>query len=94
MALRRSAEQIHDNGTVENQSISQEKIGDVNVTSSGTSISGSSGGRSNTVPLKMKIFSILMVSAIGFGSHWSSGVTGAMKSTLKKVRTSSCLGEM
>jgi hypothetical protein len=22
---------------------------------------------------------------IGFGGHWSSGVTGAMKSTLKKV---------
>jgi hypothetical protein len=34
----------------------------------------------------MKLLSILMVTAIGFGSHWSSGVTGAMKSTLKKVR--------
>jgi hypothetical protein len=38
------------------------------------------------VPLRMKLLSILMVTAIGFGSHWSSGVTGAMKSTLKKVR--------
>jgi len=28
--------------------------------------------------------SILMVSAIGFGSSWSSGITGAMKSTIKK----------
>ncbi|GME26024.1 putative mfs transporter protein [Neofusicoccum parvum] len=44
----------------------------------------SEGGRSMVVPLRMKIVSILMVTAIGFGSHWSSGVTGAMKSTLKK----------
>lgn len=44
------------------------------------------GGRSTHVPLRMKIISVLLVTAIGFGSHWSSGVTGAMKSTLKKVR--------
>lgn len=37
------------------------------------------------VPLIFKLGAILMVSAIGFGSHWSSGVTGAMKTTLKKV---------
>lgn len=37
------------------------------------------------VPLRMKLISILLVTAVGFGSHWSSGVTGAMKSTLKKV---------
>lgn len=37
-------------------------------------------------PLKIKIMAILMVSAISFGSQWSSGVTGAMKSTIKKVR--------
>ena len=36
------------------------------------------------VPLMFKLGAILMVSAIGFGSHWSSGVTGAMKTTLKK----------
>ncbi len=46
----------------------------------------SKGGRSTHVPMRMKIFAVLMVSLIGFGSHWSSGVTGAMKSTLKKVR--------
>lgn len=34
--------------------------------------------------LKWKIMAILLVSAIGFGSRWSSGITGAMKSTLKK----------
>ena len=37
------------------------------------------------VPLSYKIISILLVSGIGFGSSWSSGVTGAMKTTLKKV---------
>lgn len=36
------------------------------------------------VPLRMKLISILLVTAIGFGSRWSGGVTGAMKSTLKK----------
>ncbi|KAF2137932.1 uncharacterized protein K452DRAFT_97120 [Aplosporella prunicola CBS 121167] len=36
------------------------------------------------VPLYMKLLSVLMVSAIGFGAHWSSGVTGAMKKTLKR----------
>lgn len=37
------------------------------------------------IPLRLKIIAVLLVSAIGFGGHWSSGVTGAMKSTLKKV---------
>ncbi|CAG8976943.1 hypothetical protein HYALB_00008854 [Hymenoscyphus albidus] len=36
------------------------------------------------VPLSWKLTSILLVSAIGFGSHWSSGITGAMKSTIKR----------
>jgi hypothetical protein len=45
----------------------------------------SDGDRTSVVPLKMKIIAILLVTATGFGSHWSSGVTGAMKSTLKKV---------
>ncbi|CAD6442811.1 f4954846-59da-4468-a20f-d3a015b49ccd [Sclerotinia trifoliorum] len=38
----------------------------------------------NDIPLKWKLASILLVSMIGFGSHWSSGITGAMKSTIKK----------
>jgi hypothetical protein len=38
------------------------------------------------VPTSMKILSVVIVSMIGFGGHWSSGVTGALKSTLKKVR--------
>lgn len=37
------------------------------------------------IPLRLKIIAVLLISAIGFGGHWSSGVTGAMKSTLKKV---------
>ncbi|KFZ00644.1 hypothetical protein V501_10592 [Pseudogymnoascus sp. VKM F-4519 (FW-2642)] len=36
------------------------------------------------VPLSFKIISVALVAGIGFGSSWSSGVTGAMKSTLKK----------
>lgn len=36
------------------------------------------------VPLSVKLLSVLLVSCIGFGSQWSSGVTGAMKSTIKK----------
>ncbi|KAH4219184.1 hypothetical protein HBI38_183800 [Parastagonospora nodorum] len=45
---------------------------------------GSQNGQTPLVPLRMKLISILLVTAVGFGSHWSSGVTGAMKSTLKK----------
>lgn len=37
------------------------------------------------VPLSFKILSVALVAGIGFGSSWSGGVTGAMKSTLKKV---------
>ncbi|CAH0045905.1 unnamed protein product [Clonostachys solani] len=35
-------------------------------------------------PLSMKIIAIVVISLIGFGGHWSSGVTGVLKSTLKK----------
>lgn len=36
-------------------------------------------------PLAAKLFAVLLISCISFGSHWSSGVTGAMKSTIKKA---------
>lgn len=36
-------------------------------------------------PLMAKLCAVLLISCISFGSHWSSGVTGAMKSTIKKV---------
>ncbi|KAM5341205.1 hypothetical protein ACJ41O_015314 [Fusarium nematophilum] len=36
------------------------------------------------VPLSWKLTSIVLVTAIGFGSQWSSGITAAMKSTIKK----------
>lgn len=52
----------------------------------------SARGRSTHVPMRMKIIAVLMVSLIGFGSKWSSGVTGAMKSTLKKVSISETIG--
>jgi hypothetical protein len=77
-----SMERAREYSSVESQqqtSVLAEKEPDVVLASSGSSVK-SEGGRS------MKLISILLVSAIGFGSHWSSGVTGAMKSTLKKVR--------
>ena len=42
--------------------------------------------RSTTVPVPLtwKLMSIVLVTCIGFGSQWSSGITGAMKSTIKK----------
>mgnify|MGYP006988610380 CR=1 FL=1 len=36
-------------------------------------------------PLAAKLCAVALISCISFGSHWSSGVTGAMKSTMKKV---------
>ncbi|CAI6336271.1 unnamed protein product [Periconia digitata] len=35
-------------------------------------------------PLRWKLMAIVLVTAIGFGSQWSSGITSAMKSTIKK----------
>jgi hypothetical protein len=61
-------------------------LAEVELQSSGTSADNASqSGTTSLVPLRMKLLSILLVTAVGFGSHWSSGVTGAMKSTLKKV---------
>lgn len=40
---------------------------------------------SSKVPWSMKVIAVMLVTAIGFGSHWASGVTGAMKSTLKEA---------
>lgn len=47
----------------------------------------SEAGPAVHVPRRIKITAVLIVALIGFGSHWSSGVLGAMKSTLKKVST-------
>lgn len=49
------------------------------------SASSSSDSGLKPVPLSFKIASILLVSMIGFGGNWSSGITGAMKTKLKKV---------
>lgn len=43
-------------------------------------------------PLLAKLFAVALISCISFGSHWSSGVTSAMKSTIKKVRRQKSLG--
>ncbi|OAA70635.1 MFS transporter [Cordyceps fumosorosea ARSEF 2679] len=46
--------------------------------------SSSATNRETAIPLRIKLIAVVLVSLIGFGSHWSSGVTGAMKSTIKK----------
>ncbi|RDW72418.1 putative MFS transporter [Aspergillus mulundensis] len=48
-----------------------------------TDASTSTDGKSPP-PLPAKLFAVFLISCISFGSHWSSGVTGAMKSTIKK----------
>ncbi len=45
--------------------------------------------KETAIPLRIKFIAVILVSLIGFGSHWSSGVTGAMKSTIKKVNPQS-----
>jgi MFS family permease len=35
-------------------------------------------------PWTWKLAAVLLISAVSFGSSWSSGITGAMKSTIKK----------
>ncbi|KXH30290.1 major facilitator superfamily transporter [Colletotrichum simmondsii] len=35
-------------------------------------------------PMYWKIIAVILISCISFGSSWSSGITGALKSTLKK----------
>lgn len=59
--------------------------GAVVVSDEGTTPSSDGITGASHIPLRLKIIAVLLVSAIGFGAHWSSGVTGAMKSTLKKV---------
>lgn len=62
---------------------SKSGLAEVDIQSSNDSTS--QDGPTSVVPLRMKLISILLVTAVGFGSRWSGGVTGAMKSTLKKV---------
>lgn len=63
-----------------------EAVVPVAVDNDGASQNESVDTRSSKVPWHMKVIAVFLVSSIGFGSHWSTGVTGAMKSTLKKVR--------
>jgi hypothetical protein len=65
----------------------QEGYLEVEVSSIPVESPGNEESKLVTVPLSFKLVSILLVSAIGFGSSWSGGITGAMKTTLKKVIT-------
>lgn len=70
---------------VDDTSFHESKTGNEVIVDSVSSEDGSpSASGPIAVPLKWKLASILMVSAIGFGSNWSSGITGAMKTTIKK----------
>lgn len=51
---------------------------------SGTESASQSDDDKKAPPLAAKLFAVFLISCISFGSHWSSGVTGAMKSTIKK----------
>ncbi|KAJ5864648.1 uncharacterized protein N7529_006564 [Penicillium soppii] len=53
------------------------------IQTSGGSDTDSNDGK-KAPPLVAKLCAVLLISCISFGSHWSSGVTGAMKSTIKK----------
>jgi hypothetical protein len=57
---------------------------DIKTPSEESSDSDDSDGR-KPPPLAAKLCAVALISCISFGSHWSSGVTGAMKSTIKKV---------
>lgn len=89
MVPRLSEERVRslENGTDLQHHSTKETAKDVVVAASEAPSTSEQGddGRTQTIPLKMKLIAILLVTATGFGSHWSSGVTGAMKSTLKKV---------
>ncbi|KAL3447473.1 major facilitator superfamily domain-containing protein [Aspergillus insuetus] len=54
------------------------------VTSSAASGTHDSDTGKKAAPLLAKLFTVFLISCISFGSHWSTGVTGAMKSTIKK----------
>jgi hypothetical protein len=58
------------------------------IQTSGGSDTDSNDGK-KAPPLVAKLCAVLLISCISFGSHWSSGVTGAMKSTIKKVNSAS-----
>lgn len=61
-----------------------EPTDDTQKSTSDTASSNSSDDK-KPPPLSAKLFAVALIASISFGSHWSSGVTGAMKSTLKKV---------
>lgn len=72
-------------GQKEQDGLAKTMTTEIAVASEEAPSNGQENRKESLVPLRMKLISILLVTAVGFGSHWSSGVTGAMKSTLKKV---------
>jgi hypothetical protein len=62
-----------------------EKIGSSLEASSSEEQVGTGNSDLASVPPSYKLASILLVSAIRFGSSWSSGITRVMKTAIKKV---------
>jgi hypothetical protein len=54
-------------------------------TETGARAGSDDGSDKKAPPLAAKLFAVFLISCISFGSHWSSGVTGVMKSTIKEV---------
>jgi hypothetical protein len=68
-------------GDVEELSIEEKAIAKTNIAPASDD---SNSTHLQPVPLKWKLASVVLVTAIGFGSQWSSGITSAMKTTMKK----------
>lgn len=75
---------VRETDSTSNTESNPKSVIDVNIESHSTDSESNPTPTPLAVPLRWKIASILLVTAIGFGSQWSSGVTGAMKTTLKK----------
>jgi len=80
--------QLSETSSKDNLDATRKESSEIGVASVQTDASTNGAATLVPVPLSFKIASILLVSAIGFGSSWSGGITGAMKSTLKKVSLS------
>lgn len=84
-----SAQKPTTNAMMEETKTPSGAISTIDARSDGTpvSVDDNASTRSSMVPWSIKLTAVILISSIGFGSHWSTGVTGAMKSTLKKAST-------
>lgn len=80
-----NVEQVEPTTSEPEGDIEKKPESNINVTATPASeVSDLAASKLQPVPLSWKLMSIVMVTAIGFGSHWSSSITSAMKTTVKK----------